>query len=562
MKNRLSIFVVLLIAILTANLGSFQTSVQAQTLTVSQQEGYGSSQGFGRNWEQSYEPQRGVRAIKTFQDINLGLPADQVTLEVEQARIEFENILTSLGANFRLLENNTSHVLEVKKFLPSTDLKPQLQYEVKGLSARTIARLISQSKIKVFSASDNLNVDEFQHRVRNLVTDDRIEPAADSDLQNLPIAPSVRDQSGKRIIGIFLDQGLDLDFFKDRLTFNKNESGNPNEDRDGNGVPGDVFYAYNAVVEDGPPNALNINALHGNAMTSMFINTFEQIALSENSNAKLTVVPIRVIGNVPGTDQQLINGLLYATAVVRDNPDALFVLNMSISDYGYNSIVDLLLAKLATNNVLINAAAGNRFGSGGVDLLQNKIFPAHYAKHFPSITVGAVDDSGALSSFSNYGSIVRLFARGVNVETGFGRATGTSIATPQVAAVGAFLMVQQGLNVWQVIQALTYSSDQLSSLTGRVHPKGGVLNIQKALRREYSNPILTSAILVADKVKPGKIKGHTDTLFPVRVPGVDIEVQPKNGGFAVKIPQGSSLRTSSFVIVASAEGGAVVSFQR
>lgn len=66
-------------------------------------------------------------------------------------------------------------------------------------------------------------------------------------------------------------------------------------------------------------------------------------------------------------------------------------------------------------------------------------------------TVGATDSSDNRASFSNYGSIVDIFAPGVNIiSTWIGSSTatntisGTSMATPHIAGLAAYLIGLEG----------------------------------------------------------------------------------------------------------------------
>jgi subtilisin family serine protease len=85
-----------------------------------------------------------------------------------------------------------------------------------------------------------------------------------------------------------------------------------------------------------------------------------------------------------------------------------------------------------------------------------------------AITVGAIDSNDARASFSNFGSLVDVFAPGVNVlsswigsTTATNTISGTSMATPHIAGLAAYLIVLEGLTtpaaVVNRIQALATS---------------------------------------------------------------------------------------------------------
>ena len=64
-------------------------------------------------------------------------------------------------------------------------------------------------------------------------------------------------------------------------------------------------------------------------------------------------------------------------------------------------------------------------------------------------TVGAIDSSRTEASFSNYGSVVDIFAPGFDVLSTWndGRTytlSGTSMATPHITGLGAYLLALEG----------------------------------------------------------------------------------------------------------------------
>lgn len=98
------------------------------------------------------------------------------------------------------------------------------------------------------------------------------------------------------------------------------------------------------------------------------------------------------------------------------------------------------------------------------------------ASETTAITVGAIDINDNRASFSNYGSLVDVFGPGVNVLSswiGSNSATntisGTSMATPHIAGLAAYLIVLEGITtpaaVASRIKALATSGKVINSLS-------------------------------------------------------------------------------------------------
>uniref|UniRef100_UPI00387FB270 Proteinase K n=2 Tax=Parengyodontium album TaxID=37998 RepID=UPI00387FB270 len=103
---------------------------------------------------------------------------------------------------------------------------------------------------------------------------------------------------------------------------------------------------------------------------------------------------------------------------------------------GYSSSVNSAAARLQSSGVMVAVAAGNNNADA------RNYSPASE----PSVcTVGASDRYDRRSSFSNYGSVLDIFGPGTDIlSTWIGGSTrsisGTSMATPHVAGLAAYLM--------------------------------------------------------------------------------------------------------------------------
>jgi len=134
------------------------------------------------------------------------------------------------------------------------------------------------------------------------------------------------------------------------------------------------------------------------------------------------------------------------------------VISMSLGGPGYSQTMQTAMDWAWQNNVLVVASAGN----SGDNSLQ---YPAG-GNHV--LGVAATDSNNAYASFSTYGNWIKIAGPGVNVlstlptyaasgnfGTNYGVLSGTSMATPHVAAVAGLLyMLYPDLSVADIAQRL------------------------------------------------------------------------------------------------------------
>ncbi|KAI1173576.1 subtilase [Nemania sp. FL0916] len=175
---------------------------------------------------------------------------------------------------------------------------------------------------------------------------------------------------------------------------------------------------------------------------------------------KVTLVGVKVLdADGGGTSADVLDGLNFLESDVREKKLAgKAVMNMSLGG-GKSQATNNAIAAVAAAGIVPVVAAGNEKDDA--------------ANHSPAsapdaITVGAVDVSDdTRASFSNFGADVDIYAPGVNVlsvgiksDTDTATLSGTSMASPHIAGLSAYLMALEGLNSADAV------SDRIKQLAG------------------------------------------------------------------------------------------------
>jgi Subtilase family len=232
---------------------------------------------------------------------------------------------------------------------------------------------------------------------------------------------------------------------------------------------------------------------------------------------------IGVVGAAPGANIYMIDvfsdfGFAYASALV----DAAYkcrdagakIISMSLGGPQYSAQENTLFTELFNYNGILSVAAAGNDGNSAYG------FPASYDS---VLSVGAVDSSKSLATFSTFNDRVDLVAPGVDVystlpngaceicsqtsQSTYGYVSGTSQATPYVSGIAALLWsYNPNLSVNMIYNALINSAEDLGS-SGRDNFYGnGLVSALAAYNSLTSSsgtaPPITSAPITATTTPP------------------------------------------------------------
>lgn len=304
----------------------------------------------------------------------------------------------------------------------------------------------------------------------------------------------------KELVVAVLDSGLDTDHpdLKGRIWFNEKLCSGGNNPA-GRACSGFNFLDNNTVLTD--------DIGHGTHVAGLIAANRNNLGIAGAADSRVKIMPLKVMNNS-------VNGFVYSGKVITDViADAMTfavkngaeVINLSL---GWPKLVDLAKVKAAfdlaeQNNVIVIAASGNN----------NKDLPTFPCSYENVICVGAIDNRGELTDFTNHGSKVDVVAPGESIISTYPRALesrvlriknyetkrGSSQAAPYVAAAVANLkLIRPGLTNDQVRSLLFRSSKKVNKSAQRF-VKYGMLDMKalldlatKAEEKAFINPLLKS----------------------------------------------------------------------
>ncbi|MEU5043000.1 S8 family peptidase [Streptomyces griseorubiginosus] len=209
-------------------------------------------------------------------------------------------------------------------------------------------------------------------------------------------------------------------------------------------ISGRASYGYDAV--DGDTTAADGNG-HGTHVATTIAGSTYGVA------KKAKIVAVRVLDNAgSGTTAGVIAGIDWVT----NNHSGPSVANLSLGG-GASSTLDTAVRNSIASGVTYAIAAGNSSANA------SSYSPARVTE---AITVGATTSTDARASYSNYGSVLDIFAPGSSITAGWytsdtatNTISGTSMATPHVAGAAAvYLAGHTSATPAQVATALVNGS--------------------------------------------------------------------------------------------------------
>lgn len=237
------------------------------------------------------------------------------------------------------------------------------------------------------------------------------------------------------------------------------------------------LHGFNAVDNIRDPMDDNGHGTHCAGIIGAEGDNSEGIA---GINWEVEIMPLKFLSRSgSGTTKDAIEAINYAIERKRAGVNVR-VINASWGSTARSQALEDVIRAANEEGILFVAAAGN-------DGSSNDTRP-HYPSNYPNvISVAASDRSDVMAAFSNFGvKSVHIAAPGKDIiSTWLGgeyrEASGTSMATPQVAGVAALLLSQDPkMSVLKLRERLLKCFDPVDSLVGKLE-NAGRINAGKVL---------------------------------------------------------------------------------
>jgi subtilisin family serine protease len=260
-------------------------------------------------------------------------------------------------------------------------------------------------------------------------------------------------------------------------------------------TPGERGYDFAANDNDPKPDNIQLpEAFHGTHVSGICAATINN-GIGVAGWAGVRLLAVKVLNDSgSGSMSNLASGIRWAA------DHGAHVINMSLGSDDNSTPVAEAASYAAARNVLLVAAAGNQ----GLNRVQ-------YPARLPEVVcVGATDRSGRLAEYSNYGAHQDVVAPGSEVRScwtggGYGVASGTSMASPQVAGVAALVRsVSPGISATRTRAILGASAIDMGTPGQDISFGHGFVNAWRAvtlagaLARQAALPPAAGAARITD----------------------------------------------------------------
>lgn len=273
------------------------------------------------------------------------------------------------------------------------------------------------------------------------------------------------------LVGV-LDTGIDINHsdLKNNIYINSNEISGNGIDDDGNGYVDDI-NGWDFANGDSSVFDSTSSDTHGTHIAGIIAASADSYGI-RGVAPNVKILPLKFIQDGEGYTSDAIDAIEYAKQM------GVKIINCS---FGGTEDNQALKDEMANSDILFVCAAGNNSS----DLSLNPIYPAAF--DLPNVlSVAAVDNTGALASFSNYGQIVDVAAPGASIlsttpDNTYNYMSGTSAAAAFVTGTAALVKSSSmDMTAAQIASRIKNSSKTLPQLQGKVKTNG-MVDAAKAL---------------------------------------------------------------------------------
>jgi len=348
------------------------------------------------------------------------------------------------------------------------------------------------------------------------------------------------------VVVAVIDTGVDISHpdLAGKIWTNPGETPGNGIDDDKNGYVDDIngwdfVNNDNKVFENAEEDA------HGTHVAGIIAARHDNFSAA-GAATNVKIMPLKFLGEGENAGKTItaIKAIEYASA------NGARITNNSWNGFSRGNAKDELLRRAIENaNSLFVGSAGNgdRYGDG-YDSDVEPVAPNNL-RASKQITVAAIDPSGTLARFSNYGDeTVHIAAPGVAIYStipggGYDFYDGTSMAAPYVAAAAAMAMGQKNLTVAETKQLLLAAGKPLASLSGKT-VSGKLVNLYNVVSTSVTNVSVSlsepveyrpTAVEISFRTSTsGALKAGKDT-FSLQLSGLLIPEMNNNAYMAVTV---------------------------